>query len=47
MDLLDWNVELEKLKTGLVVVVAVVVAAVVARDLQQDNFAAAVACSDL
>ena len=44
MDLLEWNVELEKLKTGLV---AVVVAAVVARDLQQDNFAAAVACSDL
>ena len=43
MDLLEWNVELEKLKTGLVVVVAVVVA----RDLQQDNFAAAVACSDL
>ena len=45
MDLLEWNVELEKLKTGLVVVV--VVAVVVARDLQQDNFAAAVACSDL
>lgn len=44
MDLLEWNVELEKLKTGLV---AVVVAVVVARDLQQDNFAAAVACSDL
>ena len=44
MDLLEWNVELEKLKTGLAVVVVVVV---VARDLQQDNFAAAVACSDL
>ena len=45
MGLLEWNVELEKLKTVFVVVV-VAVAVVVAQDLQLDNFATGT-CSDL